>query len=70
MFHGVEKYPGRDSAAGCGHEKRAAGGPLFVSSHGKDYLLILRRMTMAKAPRPRRPIVAGSGIGAVANVAV
>ena len=40
----------------------------FVSSYGKDYLLSLRRMTIAKAPRPRRPIVAGSGTGVAPTV--
>ncbi len=48
------------------NKKRAAAWrPPFVSSLEKDYLLILRRRTIASAPRPSRLIVAGSGTGAV-----
>ena len=54
--------------ASSGHKKRAALRPLFVSSLGKDYLRILRRRTIASAPRPSRPIVAGSGTGSACVV--
>ena len=44
-------------------KKRAAvAGRSFVSSLEKDYLLILRRSAKTIAPRPSRPIVAGSGM--------
>ena len=47
-------------------KKRAAvAGRPCVSSLEKDYLLILRRRTIARAPRPSRLIVAGSGTGAL-----
>ena len=55
----------RPPASADGHKKRAAFRPLFVSSLGKDYLRILRRRTIASAPRPSRPIVAGSGTACV-----
>ena len=44
--------------------KKAAFRPPFGSSYVQDYLRILRRNTIAKAPRPSRLIVAGSGTGA------
>ena len=45
----------------AGAKKERPGGRSFVSSLEKDYLRILRRRTIAKAPRPKRLIVAGSG---------
>ena len=48
--------------------KIAALRPLFVSSCNLDYLLSLRRSASAKAPRPNRPIVAGSGTGVVGTM--
>jgi len=51
-------------------KKERPEGRSFGSSFGKDYLRILRRRTIAKAPRPSRLIVAGSGTAAVENVAV
>ena len=44
-----------------GEKKSGRFRPPFGSSLKKDYLLILRRRTIAKAPRPNRLIVAGSG---------
>ena len=41
-------------------KKRSPKGPLRVSLSG-DYLRSLRRRTIARAPRPSRLIVAGSG---------
>ena len=44
-------------------KKRAAFRPLFASLLGGEYYLrILRRSTIASAPMPSKPIVAGSGI--------
>ena len=52
---------GRTCRTTARNKKRAAFRPLFVLSLEKDYFFILRRSTIASAPKPSRLIVAGSG---------
>ncbi len=69
-YNAISRSAGQADADRSGSDrgkqkKERPDGRSFVSSLGKDYLLILRRSAKASAPRPNRPIVAGSGMGFV-----